>query len=282
VKRLFLSVALLCAASSSSPASDEPGRDTVLTVTRLIETKKWWEAGAFFTEKAIVIGVPSEVPEKRWTKTAAEFLKEKPDWSFGDLKSQFFGHGKTATMRVEFRHAHLRIHSTWELVEVEGRWKVDTLRFATRRDTSTEADELKKLRGTSTEAEELKKLRGTWSYQGKENELLRAMKLTIEPDRFQLDLNYFAIGIALAPGREVEFKRSGTKIRVNPAATPKTIELEWKAETVGEWPFDGPKFRGIYKLDGDQLLLMFRPTREGYPRDFDDTSETFSITLKRQ
>jgi uncharacterized protein (TIGR03067 family) len=280
VKRLFLSVALLCAVSSPAPAGDEPARDVVWSVTRLIETKKWREAGAFFTEKATVTVVPSEVPEQRWTQTAAEFLKEKPDWSFGDLKSQFFGHGKTATMRVEFRHAHLRIHSTWELVEVEGRWRIDTLRFATRRDTSTEADELKKPRGTSTEAEELKKLRGTWFYQVEEGALLKAMTLTIEPDRFELDATLLGFSFGSAP--MIEVKRSGTKIRVNPAANPKTIAVEWKTVPESKITMWQSNFRAIYKLDGDRLLLLLRYDGDGYPRDFDDTDRTIPITLKRQ
>lgn len=263
MKRLFLSVAILYAVSSSALAADEPGREVVWRVKQLIESRKWQEAEALFTPSATVTGVPSEVPEKRWTKTAAEFLKEKPVWSFSILDSRFSRHGKTATGTVHFRHAHLLIHSTWELVEIEGNWKIDSLRFATRREIPIET-------------EELKRLHGTWSYRGKENELLQAMKLTIDLDRFQLDTTYIGIGIALAPARVVEEKRSGTQIRVNPSANPKTIELKWETET------GSGHLRAIYKLDGDQLLLLYRWDGEQYPRNFDDTDMAWGVKLKRE
>lgn len=230
-------------------------RDVVWLTMNAIVDQHWQGARQYFTKEAYVVGVPAEEPEKRWTKSAADFLVEKPKWCFRILDSRLQEHDRTATMLVDFRHAHLVCRSTFELVKIGKDWKIDAMRIATRRDAPGAA-------------EQMKKLKGTWvfvpSKEQKQSCLLRGMTLQLDQDDFKMEMTLWQIQLFSSKppeDRNVEYR--GWQVRLYPKAKDWLIEFQWEA---------GQSMEGLLaqvSFEGDKLVLL--PIRLGTVDTVDQT-----------
>jgi uncharacterized protein (TIGR03067 family) len=111
--------------------------------------------------------------------------------------------------------------------------------------------------------EELKKLAGDWECTGgelKEEKLPEAgykgMIMSIKDDTFKIQFQ----------GKVID---EGT-VKIDPTSSPKTMDL-LSSKT------KQPRFRGIYKLDGDKLVICYDAGNER-PKDFATKKDTF-LTL---
>ncbi len=233
---------LCLAVSSTQPAIDRSPRDFVWSLLDDIEHQRWHEAEKRFTNDARITGVPAEAPEKRWTKSAAAFLAEKPNWCFHILDSKLSQHDRTATLLVDFRHAHLVCRSTFDLVKIGNDWKVDAMRFATRSDAPGAA-------------EQMKKLKGTWHYapdkDRKEVSLLREVTLQLDQDEFKLEMTIAQINLfgSNPPSDKTEEHR-GWQVRLYPKANVWMMGIQWETGITTEG------LLAQFSREGDKLILQ--------------------------
>lgn len=233
---------LCVVAFSQQPAIDRTPRHVVWSLMDAIEHQRWLEAEKHFTSDARITGVPAEAPEKRWTKSAAAFLAEKPNWYFHILDSKLSQFDRTATLLVDFRHAHLACRSTFDLVKIGNDWKVDAMRFATRRDAPG-ATEL------------MKKLKGTWHYvldkERKDLILLKDMTLQLDQDEFKLEMTIVQINfLGSNPPSDKTEEHRGWQVRLYPNANDWMMEMQWETDITTEG------LLAQFSLDGNKLILQ--------------------------
>jgi hypothetical protein len=131
---------------------------------------------------------------------------------------------------------------TIDLVKLGDNWKIDRIRYSTRRDAS----------GAT---EEMHKLRGDWQLVVKNDaeqfNLVKEGKLHLEPDAYQFSLRLAQINL-FGGGRpdDIEEFHRDWRVRLYPAGNSRMIELEWEGSVNTE------KLVASYVLQGDTLTLQ--------------------------
>lgn len=236
----FLGLGL--ALASEQPANDSSPRNVVWALLDDMKHQRWLQAEQHFTSDARITGVPAEAPEKRWTKSPAAFLAEKPNWCVHGLDSKLYQHDRTATLLLDFRHAHLVCRSTFDLVKIGGDWKVDAMRFATRGDAPGAA-------------EQMKKLKGAWRYVPEKDpkvvSLLREVTLQLDQDEFKIEMTIAQINfLGSNPPSEKTEEHRGWQVRAFPQANVWMMELVWDTGITTEGML------AQFSIEKDKLILQ--------------------------
>ncbi|QJW93366.1 hypothetical protein [Frigoriglobus tundricola] len=268
--RSLLVLACVVLFVASVRADDRAPSETVWAFTRAIEKRRWKDAEALVTKGATVTTVPAEAPETRSTQTALAFLGAEPKWCFGTLDYHESVHHTAATFLFDFRRDDLVCRSTFELVKIDGQWKIDSVRIATRKDAKGAAEEIKALSGAWVLDEACaKRIFGDLAEKQKAD-----VKVQIARDKFAIDYDVPAIDLFGGPPSRWQGRVRAWRLRIDPTTKPKSFDLEWDEENGCEGLY------GVYELGGDKLTLALDKDPKGRPKRIDQNG-LGPIVLKR-
>ena len=261
----MVTLLLLCFAGASAELQREsPASWKVREFLTAVEQRRWQVAEGCCTTAAQVQGVPDEEPGRRWTKPLQQWLREKPSWCTHILQWDEHVLDGSGSVVIHWRQGHLTILARFDLVKLAGDWKIDHVRYSTRRDAS----------GTP---EQWKQLQGIWEWEPSakelENSILRRFKLDLRPDDFSISYAFLGINL-FGPARpDQEYYHHNWRVRLLSKDKAWWIRLRWP----GTYSTDGMIAR--YKLKGDELHLWLHSLGTVQLELF---QEPFKLVLKRR
>lgn len=204
-----------------------------------LEVHNWKHAASFCTPEAQIHGVPAEQPEKRWSKSITTFLDEKPRWHFKILHWQCFENDGSASVLVDWKQEHLTVQCHFALVRLQNTWKIDGMRFSTRRDAPGAA-------------EQWKRLQGEWEWQPapQETSLLKYLSLDLQTHQFSVSMRWLGFNLFGPPQADREAYHQDWRIRLLRQENKWFLQLDWPANLTTEGML------AEYEFKGEDLVLQ--------------------------
>jgi hypothetical protein len=229
-------------------------------------TGQWEVAKSRWTREALVTGIPTESPEKRWSKSIDTYLAEKPRWHGKILEWKHEVNDSSATVLVVWRQGHLLVHSRWDLLRLHNEWKIDGLRFSTRRDAPETAEQWKKLTGI-----------WEWKPDAKSTDVshgfLKRLKLDLRPDDFSISTTAHGFNLFGPTLPDREDYHHDSRVRLLSQGKTWYLQLDWPGYCCTDGLF------AEYQVEQDQLTLRIHYLGN---REFERERDPIKLVLKRQ